>query len=84
MLLQGTVVELILSDVVMPRLGGITLVKSLRRAGLQIPVILMSGHPLDDEPVNWQQLGVAAWIEKPPHTPQLAQAMARALHPRSD
>lgn len=44
-------------------------------------VILMSGHPLDEEQVNWQQLGVTAWLEKPPRTLQLAQAIAKALHP---
>ena len=77
----GTAVELVLSDVVMPRLGGVALVKSLQRAGLHVPVILMSGHPLDEEQVNWQRLGVTAWLEKPPHTLQLAQAIAKALHP---
>ena len=81
LLQRGAVADLILSDVVMPRLGGIALVKSLRRAGIQTPAILMSGHPLDDDQVDWQQLGVTAWIEKPPHTPQLAQAMCKALHP---
>jgi two-component system, cell cycle sensor histidine kinase and response regulator CckA len=78
---RGTAVELVLSDAVMPRLGGIALAKSLRHAGLQMPIILMSGHPLDEEQVNWQRLGVTAWLEKPPHTLQLAQAIAQALHP---
>ncbi len=43
-LAQGREAAVILSDVVMPRLGGIGLVKALRSNGWAMPVVLMSGH----------------------------------------
>ena len=75
----GERVDLIVTDVVMPRLGGIGLVKALRLHNLKTPVILMSGHPMGEEQVDRQELGVHAWLDKPPNSRQLAQAMAEAL-----
>ena len=70
---------LIVSDVVMPRLGGVALVKVLRRRGSTTPVILMSGHPIGEEQVPWQELGVEVLLAKPPNSRQLAEAMAQVL-----
>ena len=70
---------LIVSDVVMPRLGGLALVKALRRRGIATPVILMSGHPIGEEQAPWQELGVEVLLAKPPNSRQLAEAMAQVL-----
>ncbi|MFN8467521.1 MAG: PAS domain S-box protein [Caldilineaceae bacterium] len=75
---QGQV-DLILSDVVMPRLGGIDLVKMLRQHGVRAPVILMSGHTAGEDRQGLEDAGVAAWLDKPPSSWLLAQAVARAL-----
>ena len=72
-------VDLIISDVVMPRLGGINLVKALRRQGVHTPVILMSGHTAGEERAGLAEAGVAAWLDKPPSSWLLAQAVAQAL-----
>ncbi len=58
-------VDLIVSDVVMPRLDGINLVKALQRAGRQIPVVLMTGYTADGERAALQHGEVAAWVDKP-------------------
>ena len=78
-LLAAAPVDLILSDVVMPRLGGVTLLKALRQRGVQTPVILMSGHPLGEEHTGLAEFGLYAWLDKPPCSRQLAQAIAGAL-----
>jgi PAS domain S-box-containing protein len=70
---------LIVSDVVMPRLGGVALVKALRKSGSTTPVILMSGHPIGEEQAPWQELGVEVLLMKPPNSRQLAEAMAQVL-----
>ncbi|MFN8468139.1 MAG: PAS domain S-box protein [Caldilineaceae bacterium] len=70
---------LIVSDVVMPRLGGVALVKVLRTRGSTTPVILMSGHPIGEEQVPWQELGVEVLLAKPPNSLQLAETMAQVL-----
>jgi two-component system, cell cycle sensor histidine kinase and response regulator CckA len=72
-------VRLVLSDVVMPEMGGIELLRAVRAHGLQIPVILMTGHPLQEEISGLQDLGLTAWMQKPPRLKQLSQIIAQAL-----
>jgi two-component system, cell cycle sensor histidine kinase and response regulator CckA len=76
-------VDLIISDVVMPRLGGVGLVRAIRQHGMCTPVILMSGHAPDEERAGLVEAGVAAWLDKPPSTWLLAKAVAAALAPES-
>jgi two-component system, cell cycle sensor histidine kinase and response regulator CckA len=73
-------VALILSDVVMPRLGGINLFRALRQQGGQIPIILLTGHPLEEEMIaKLRTEGLHAWLPKPPNLIKLAQTIASAL-----
>jgi len=72
-------VALILSDVVMPRMGGVALLKVLRQRGIQTPLVLMSGHPMSDDRAGLEQQGMTAWLDKPPSRWQLAHTVAAAL-----
>ena len=72
-------VDLILSDVVMPQMGGIPLFHTLRERGLTTPIILMSGHPMQEQLKELQNSGLTGWLLKPPNLKQLAQAVAQAL-----
>jgi CheY-like chemotaxis protein len=72
-------VKLVLSDVVMPEMGGIELLRAIRSQGMQIPVILMTGHPLQEEFTGLQDLGLTAWMQKPPRLKNLSQIIAQAL-----
>jgi len=77
---QDETPALVLSDVVMPRMGGKILLQALRSRGYTMPVILLSGHPLDEaelQPLADQ--GMAAWLPKPLDLAALAQAIAHAL-----
>ena len=78
---EGGQVDLIVSDVIMPRLGGIGLVKLLRQHGVRTPVILMSGHAPDEDRAGLADAGVVAWLDKPPSSWLLAKAVAAALAP---
>lgn len=72
--------ELILSDVVMPQMGGVALVEYLRKQGDLTPFILLTGHPLDMtvmEPLRSQ--GLATWLQKPINLTDLANAIAQSL-----
>lgn len=73
-------VALVLTDVVMPVMGGIGLLKQMRQRGLKTPVVIITGHPLRDELEGLRQLGLAAWLNKPPSTTQLAHTLAQVLH----
>ena len=72
-------IDLIVSDVIMPRLDGINLVKALRQAGRQTPVILMTGYTADGERAALLDGEVAAWLDKPPSSWVLACAVAEAM-----
>jgi PAS domain S-box-containing protein len=71
--------DVILSDVVMPRLGGSGVLRALRRQNIHTPVILMSGHVLGEEREALAELGARACLQKPVPSEQLAAALADAL-----
>jgi two-component system cell cycle sensor histidine kinase/response regulator CckA len=72
-------IDLILSDVVMPQMGGIALLRTIRQEGLSLPVILMTGHPLQNELDRMLQDGLTAWLLKPPRLKILAKLIAQSL-----
>ncbi len=73
---HGDSIAVVLSDVVMPEMGGIALAHALRMQGFTRPIILMSGHPLDEETGTLQEAGVHTWLVKPCTLEELAQALA--------
>jgi two-component system cell cycle sensor histidine kinase/response regulator CckA len=72
-------IHLVLSDVVMPEMGGIELLHAVRSQGLKFPVILMTGHPLQEQITGLKDAGLTAWIQKPPRLKQLSHIIAQAL-----
>jgi two-component system cell cycle sensor histidine kinase/response regulator CckA len=75
----GDEIGLVLSDVVMPRMGGVALFHALRERGLGVPVVLLTGHPLEKEMEDLRLQGLADWLPKPPGLERLAEVVARAL-----
>jgi CheY-like chemotaxis protein len=76
---EHTEVALVVSDLVMPEMGGQALFHALRQRGLTLPVVMMSGHPMENEMDSLQAQGLAGWLQKPPNIEQLAQLLAQAL-----
>jgi CheY-like chemotaxis protein len=72
-------VALVLSDLVMPEMGGAALFQALRQRGLTVPVMILSGYPMVAELQALQAQGLAGWLLKPIGTEELAAAVARAL-----
>lgn len=72
-------IDLIVSDVVMPEMGGIALLQAIRRQRIYIPLVLLTGHPLGDELEKLQAMGLAGWLPKPPALENLSQLLARIL-----
>lgn len=71
-------IALILSDWVMPEMSGRALLEALRARGHTIPVIVMSGHPVEQE---LAALGdeLAGWALKPVTPEQLYALIEKAL-----
>jgi PAS domain S-box-containing protein len=82
--MRGDEIDLIVSDVVMPKMGGIALFHALQKKGIAVPMILLTGHPLQREVEELCQQGLKGWLLKPPDMEQLAQVVASALNQEPD
>ncbi|MBN1810674.1 MAG: response regulator [Anaerolineae bacterium] len=73
-------IALVLSDMVMPEMGGRALLHALREKSQTTKIILLTGHPLDEETlVDLQSQGLHGWLLKPPSIERLSQVVAQAL-----
>lgn len=72
-------VDLVLSDVVMPKMGGPALLRALRERNLLTPVILLTGHGPPEELEELRRLGLHSWLRKPLGAEELARELAHAL-----
>ncbi|MHB8765790.1 MAG: hybrid sensor histidine kinase/response regulator [Deferrisomatales bacterium] len=73
-------VAALLTDMVMPGMGGVELAGELERRRLGLPLLLMTGYPLGDEGEPGPSIrGATAVLSKPVRRDRLARAMARAL-----
>lgn len=71
-------IALVLSDLVMPVMGGKALAYALRERGIDAPVVILSGNLLEDEEDELRAAGVCDWLNKPPTLQQLAGVLATA------
>ena len=63
--------DMILSDVVMPGKDGLTLLGELKAAGIQTPVVMVSGQANIEMAVRATRLGAIDFLEKPLSTDKL-------------
>jgi two-component system cell cycle sensor histidine kinase/response regulator CckA len=77
-------IDLVLSDVVMPEMGGKALLYALQERNPAVRVVLLTGHPLDEQEFeNLHTLGLRRCILKPLSLEQLARVVTEALSPVS-
>ena len=67
-------IDLVLTDVSMPRLGGLELIRELKSRGSPVPVVLLSGYT----PPERLPAGVP-FLAKPPSRAAIARTLARVL-----
>ena len=74
-------VDLVLTDVNMPRMDGITLVKELRAlpAYRYTPMLVLTTESSQDRKMQGKQAGATGWIVKPFNPDQLLATIARVL-----
>jgi two-component system, cell cycle sensor histidine kinase and response regulator CckA len=76
---DGARIQLVLTDVIMPRMGGAELAERLRALRPGLPLILMSGYP-DTQISTAGVLRASRWFLRKPLTPHaLASAVREAL-----
>ncbi|MBL8743065.1 MAG: sigma-54-dependent Fis family transcriptional regulator [Myxococcales bacterium] len=77
--LSRTSYDIALFDVALPDGDGVTLLQKVRSSGVDIPVIMMSGHATVDAAVRATRLGAFDFLEKPVSTDRLLLVLENAL-----
>ncbi len=80
--LKGVAVDLVVTDVVMPVMGGEALMQELSKAYPSLPVLAVTGYTVDEELSKLEEADFFDVLHKPLDTPVLAQAVRRALDAR--
>jgi nitrogen-specific signal transduction histidine kinase/CheY-like chemotaxis protein len=76
---QQIPIDLIISDAVMPEMGGIALHRALREGNIDIPMVILTGHPMTNELDSLRAQGLSGWLLKPPTLESLADLLASVL-----
>ena len=80
-LAQKSAVDLVLTDVHMPRMDGITLVRELRAllSYQFVPMLILTTESSQEKKMDGKRAGATGWIVKPFNPPQLLATVARVL-----
>jgi two-component system, chemotaxis family, chemotaxis protein CheY len=79
------VVDLVITDVNMPNMDGITLVAQLRALASYrlVPLLLLTTESSPERKQQGKQAGATGWMVKPFNPDQLLATLARVLGPRT-
>ena len=72
-------IDLVLTDLVMPQMGGRDLIRSIHQTRPDMKVIVWTGYPLDGSEEMLKQGVISDWIMKPPELEVLAEKIRKAL-----
>lgn len=78
-LIHRVMPDIVITDVKMPRIGGIELVQKLRAEGFRIPVLIISGYDDFSYVRSALKLGVTDYLLKPIKAQELNQQLQRCV-----
>jgi len=76
-------IDVLITDVVMPELGGLDLAVQLNAIRPRTPVIYMSGYMSDETALDERTLAGAVFVRKPFRVGAMMEALQRVLRPSS-
>src|SRR5690348_6714876 len=71
--------DLLIADLKMPGLDGLTVIREAKRYKSDLPVIIITGFSTESSAIEAVNLGVAGYLTKPFRVPQVLAAAAKAL-----
>lgn len=74
------VFDVVLSDVQMPGMGGLGLLRAVHEQDAGLPVILVTGNPSDESEQAAKELCAFQYLTKPVRYDQLDEVVAEATH----
>jgi CheY-like chemotaxis protein len=72
-------IGMIITDLSMPRLGGLDLAKKLLAEDSELKIVVMTGYLQDELGFDTEELGLAGWLEKPMTAERLRQLVSSIL-----
>lgn len=76
---EGSVVDMVLTDLVMPGMDGVQLINVMRQKYPEVKFLIMTGHTLEEERLETLRETAVPWIQKPFTIEQLAQKVRSVL-----
>jgi len=76
---RGDKIAVVLSDIVMPKMGGIDLARELGKLDPKAKVVLITGYPLGKAASELMKYGIAGWLQKPLSLDHLAEVVRKAI-----
>jgi EAL domain-containing protein (putative c-di-GMP-specific phosphodiesterase class I) len=71
--------DVIVSDIAMPEMNGLELLRAVREHDLDVPFVLMTGGPAIDSAVRAMEYGALRYLIKPVDSAELEEVIARAV-----
>ena len=75
--------DLLISDLNMPGMDGLTLIREAHRIDAMLPAIVITGYSSESSAIEALNLGVAGYLTKPFRSAQVLAAAAKALAART-
>lgn len=76
---EGESIQMIISDVVMPKMGGLELFHAIQDRWPNIKMLFVTGHPMDGENQKLLERGCVHWLQKPFSVQEFSQAVRNLL-----
>ncbi len=78
-LLRASEYDLLIADLSMPGMDGLTLIRQVRRVHADLPIIIITGFSSESSAIEAVNLGVASYLLKPFGVPDVLAAARKAL-----
>jgi excisionase family DNA binding protein len=76
---RGAEYDLLIADLRMPGMDGLTLIRQVKKVRAELPVIIITGFSSEASAIEAVNLGVAGYLRKPFRVPEVLAAAAKAL-----
>jgi signal transduction histidine kinase/DNA-binding response OmpR family regulator len=79
-IVRSTDLDVVLSDIILPRVSGVDLVRQIREVSPRAQIIMMTGEPTLETVSESLRLGAVDYLQKPVGKKEMLKAVRSALH----
>lgn len=82
-ILKEEPIDVVLTDIIMPKMSGVDLLKEIRKTSPDVPVVMMTGEPTLETASESLRLGAIDYLQKPIGRDEMLKVVRNALQIRS-